>query len=613
MRALLSPHSRTALVFEPGGALLLGAGSPASAQSIALADAIDWMAAHEDLSLGAVDDLPSASQALSRHADRHEALDLALIALDSEMPEDLRIEAQADLDSLLADSDIYAWLIDLFHVRPLPGSADPEKALAFARIGEHARVRRWLETIAERQPSIVLAWSAWNLIPDGLFASAGGRQAFLERTLGLGAFASVVGALTERQAANARFVALERLQGAPGYREIMQAWLRDLGADTARVYTPESADDRDASGERAEARAVYEAAATVHSEDPVAKNGRAEALKATSRLPETLAACESWTPVSAPTNKAEILRLLTATGDEQQALFRAAGEARHAGGQSSVKLRGTITISNYCQKSCGYCAMRPQNRWMTRFRMDADTIVAIANSIVAAGISTVLLQSRQDPCLHGIVCEAIPRIRELGVNVQLNLGERSRDDYFKYAELGACSYILKFETSDPELYERTVGSSLADRLQCVRWIRDADMQLGTGNIVGLPGQTLDTLCGDILLARELRPDFVSSSPFLPSEHTPLESCGCAELDLTLNVIAICRLLFPSALIPAVSALRKLHDDGQLLGLNAGANVMTINFTPKHLRDKYSIYSSERFVIRLGHARDTVARAELRGH
>ena len=137
------------------------------------------------------------------------------------------------------------------------------------------------------------------------------------------------------------------------------------------------------------------------------------------------------------------------------------------------------------------------------------------------------------------------------------------------------------------------------------------MKLGTGNIIGLPGQTLDTLVEDILLAREMQPDFVSSSPFIPNENTPLEHLGMGDLQLTLNSIAICRLLFPNALIPAVSALEKICKGGQMMGLKAGANVLTINFTPKDFRDKYAIYSKERFVVSLDHARATISGAGLR--
>jgi biotin synthase len=160
------------------------------------------------------------------------------------------------------------------------------------------------------------------------------------------------------------------------------------------------------------------------------------------------------------------------------------------------------------------------------------------------------------------------------------------------------------------LHQAVIRSSLSERLQCAEWIKDVGMQLGTGNIIGLPKQTVESVAEDIHQAQRMAPDFVSSSPFIPNEHTPLEDYPCGSLQLTLNAIAICRLLFPHALIPAVSALEKLEPGGQLLGLNAGANVMTINFTPKDLRDNYAIYSQGRFVVKLDHARTTIGRAGL---
>lgn len=321
--------------------------------------------------------------------------------------------------------------------------------------------------------------------------------------------------------------------------------------------------------------------------------------------------CEARPVLFQPTERADISRLLTCEGEEQQALFQAARAARQAAGMDAVKLRGVIELSNYCQKTCDYCAIRPQNKEMIRYRMDADAILAITAEIVAEGITTVFLQSGQDPKSDTMVLEAIRRIRQADVNVLLNLGEKSRATYARYVEAGADSYILKFETSDPVLYQNIVGTPLAKRLECARWIQDVGMKLGTGNIIGLPGQTLDTLVDDILLAQELQPDFVSSSPFIPNENTPLEHLGVGDLQLTLNSIAICRLLFPHALIPAVSALEKIKKGGQLMGLNAGANVLTINFTPKDFRDKYAIYSKERFVVSLDHAHATIAAAGLR--
>lgn len=311
-------------------------------------------------------------------------------------------------------------------------------------------------------------------------------------------------------------------------------------------------------------------------------------------------------------NRSDLTELLCSEGELQQQLFEQARNIRRDRGSDKVLLRGVIEISNYCQKNCDYCAMRATNQKLERYRMSSEEIFAIASEIAKTKlISTIFLQSGQDPHCDLILAEVIPEIKkQLNLNILLCLGERPRETYFKFAELGADSYILKFETSDPNLYQEIAHTPLARRLQCIRWLQKAGFKVGTGNIVGLPKQTLDTLVDDILLTLEIQPDFASSSPFIPNQETPLEKLSYGNLNLTLNTMAIYRLALPTALIPSVSALEKTYQGGQLMGLNAGANVLTINFTPQQRREKYVIYSQKRFVVSLEHSLRIIEQANL---
>ncbi|EAZ92671.1 radical SAM protein [Crocosphaera chwakensis] len=311
-------------------------------------------------------------------------------------------------------------------------------------------------------------------------------------------------------------------------------------------------------------------------------------------------------------SKSELKELIQAQGELQQDLFRQAREVRQQAGVDEVLLRGVIEISNYCQKNCDYCAMRAANPKLNRYRMAAEEILEIADQIAQMDISILFLQAGQDPQSDSVVEEVIPEIkRRYNFPVLLCMGERPQNVYQRFAQLGADSYILKFEVSNPELHRDIIHTPLERRLQCLRWLQEAGFEVGTGNIVGLRGQTLDHLVEDIRLALEIQPNFVSSSPFIPNQDTPLENIGCGNLDYTLNTMAIYRIALKTPLIPTVSALEKIQPDGQLMGLNAGANVMTINFTPPEYREKYSIYSKKRFIVSLDHALNTIERAGLR--
>ena len=151
---------------------------------------------------------------------------------------------------------------------------------------------------------------------------------------------------------------------------------------------------------------------------------------------------------------------------------------------------------------------------------------------------------------------------------------------------------------------------LEDRLAAARSLVELGFRLGIGTIVGLPGQTPASLADDILLAGRLGASMTSASPFVPAPDTPLAPAPHGDLDLTLNVLAVMRLAHPAALIPTVSALEALAPGAQSRGLMAGANVITVNFSPAADQARYPIYGRNRFVVRRDHAFRTLEQAGL---
>lgn len=300
--------------------------------------------------------------------------------------------------------------------------------------------------------------------------------------------------------------------------------------------------------------------------------------------------------------KSEIYEILQSKDSFQKVLFKQACELRYKLFTNKVIMRGVIEISNHCNKRCSYCSMRCLNRNIERYRLTPEEIFTIAVNIKKQNIPTVFIQSGQDPHVDKIIENVVPKIKKnLSLNVILCVGEREKQIYEKYYELGVEGYIIKFETSDAALFKEITNSSQEQRLQCIKWVKESGMKLGTGNIVGLPGQSIESIVDDIFLAEKLKPDYVSSTPFIPNDDTPFENFPSGNIDLTLNTIALWRIVLKYPLIPAVSALEKIITNGQLMAFNAGANVITINFTPIKYRKKYSIYAKERFVVSLEHA------------
>ena len=313
-----------------------------------------------------------------------------------------------------------------------------------------------------------------------------------------------------------------------------------------------------------------------------------------------------------PYSRADVTEMLLATGQAQQELFARARQVRESVFEDTLRVRGVVEISNACVKNCDYCAMRSHNAPLERYTLESGSVMRAARQILDSGISTVFLQSGQSSICDTLLHEVIPAIRaESDCEILLCVGEKPKEVYMAYRAAGADAYILKFETSNEALFASVTHSNLQKRLDCVTYIKETGMSLGTGNVVGLPGQTLDDMVNDILFAITLAPDFVSASPFIANKGTPFEYRPAGDINLTLNAIAIWRIALPHALIPTVSALEYIHPDGQAAGLCAGANVITVNFTPKTNRDQYVIYASDRFVVGLDHARKTAQKAGMR--
>jgi biotin synthase len=308
-----------------------------------------------------------------------------------------------------------------------------------------------------------------------------------------------------------------------------------------------------------------------------------------------------------------LLRLLGVRGEAQARLFSAACAARDAVFGATAVVRGVVEVTSACVKSCAYCPMRVEAA-MPRYHRRGEALVASARAIREAGLGVVFFQGGEAAATTRTVGEAIPEVRDLfggEVEILLCLGDKPREAYAELRAKGADSYILKHETSDPVLHERMRGSPLAARLHSLHDLVELGYRTGIGTIVGLPGQSLDSLVEDIRLPRAVGAAMTSASPFIPAAGTPLQHAPPGDTELTLNVIALMRLANPEALIPTVSALEQRGAGGQARGFAAGANVITVNFTPPEDQDRYPIYGRERFIVGLTHAFDTLAAAGLK--
>ena len=292
-----------------------------------------------------------------------------------------------------------------------------------------------------------------------------------------------------------------------------------------------------------------------------------------------------------------------------QELYARADAVRRENVGDAVHLRGLIEISSHCRRQCMYCGLRKGNRSLERYRMTRAEIEACARQAVELGYGTVVIQAGEDGALRAEwIAEIVASIkRSTSLAVTLSLGERSEEELRLWRNAGADRYLLRFETSDPNLYRAIHpgrNPRSADRLALLRMIKRLGYEAGGGVMVGLPGQSYESLANDILVFRALDLDMIGIGPYITHPATPL---GSGELrpfidpahqapsseQMVYKMIALTRIVCPTANIPSTTALATINrTHGRRQGLEVGANVVMPNLTPVQYRALYQIYPAK---------------------
>lgn len=306
-------------------------------------------------------------------------------------------------------------------------------------------------------------------------------------------------------------------------------------------------------------------------------------------------------------SKKEIVELLSLKDKtELEKLYNAAyaEKMKHSG--KVVHFRGIIEFSNICAKDCFYCGIRKSNRETPRYQLSMEEIVEAANFAYEQKYGSIVLQSgeRETPEFVNFVEKALREIKKIGkgaLGVTLSTGEQTEDVYKRWFDAGAHRYLLRVETTNRELYKKLhpADHSFERRVECLNILKKLGYQVGTGVMIGLPGQTIEDLANDVLFFKETGVHMIGMGPFIPHHQTPLadsipefEKIKEEQFELGLKMIAVTRLVLKNANIASTTALQALSETGRELGLKAGANIIMPNLTDTKYRESYQLYDNK---------------------
>ncbi len=287
-------------------------------------------------------------------------------------------------------------------------------------------------------------------------------------------------------------------------------------------------------------------------------------------------------------NKDEIIKLLSSN---DISLFSFADEIRKKYKGDSIHIRGLVEFSNICKRNCYYCGLRCENKKIKRYRLTSNEIKECGQYAVKLGYKTIVLQSGEDDYFDADkICKIIEELKKYNLAVTLSIGERTFEEYKAFKDSGADRYLLRIETTDENLYKTLhPNMNFKNRIKCLKDLKQLGYETGTGCLVGLPNQTIESLANDILFFKELNADMVGIGPFIPHPNTPLANNKTNNFNLSIKVMAITRLLLPDINIPATTAMETLNKNGHIIALQSGANVLMLNITPQTYKKNYEIY------------------------
>lgn len=297
-------------------------------------------------------------------------------------------------------------------------------------------------------------------------------------------------------------------------------------------------------------------------------------------------------------SKEEYIRLLTErTPEVTEYLYKKAAETALEHYGNRIFVRGLIEFTNYCKNNCYYCGIRRGNKNAQRYRLTREQIETCCERGYELGFRTFVLQGGEDPWYTDEkITDLVQMIKNRWPDcaVTLSVGEKSRETYQKWFDAGADRYLLRHETANPCHYGVLHPSELSaeNRKQCLRNLKEIGYQTGAGIMVGSPGQTAEYIAEDLLFLYELQPEMVGIGPFIPHHETPFAGEAPGTLEDTLFLLGLVRLILPSVLLPATTALGTIHPKGREMGVFAGANVVMPNLSPENVREKYMLYDNK---------------------
>jgi biotin synthase len=245
---------------------------------------------------------------------------------------------------------------------------------------------------------------------------------------------------------------------------------------------------------------------------------------------------------------------------------------------NAVQMSTLLSIkTGGCAEDCGYCPQSAHHESAVKAEplMPLDKVLENANEAKESGASRFCMgaawRNLKDRDLER-VADMVSGVKDLGLETCVTLGMLEEHQAKRLKEAGLDYYNHNLDTS-PEFYGDIISTrTYQDRLDTLSYVRDADIHVCSGGIVGM-GEDRKDRAGLLISLSNLpsHPESVPINLLVQVEGTPLNGTENLDAFEFVRTIAVTRIMMPKSFVRLSAGREHMSDELQAMSFLAGAN------------------------------------------
>ncbi len=260
-------------------------------------------------------------------------------------------------------------------------------------------------------------------------------------------------------------------------------------------------------------------------------------------------------------------------------IYQGASAHREFNDPSEVQVCTLLSIkTGGCPEDCGYCpqAARYNTDVKVQKLLDVEFVINKALNAKENGSTRFCMGAAwrevRDNSDFDKVIEMVKGVNSMGMEVCCTLGMLTEEQAKKLKDAGLYAYNHNLDTSEEHYEEIITTRSYDDRLDTLKNVREADISVCSGGIIGLGetnGDRINML--HTLATLPEHPESVPVNALVPVPGTPLEDQPKVSVWDMVRMIATARIIMPKAMVRLSAGRVRMSVEEQALCFLAGAN------------------------------------------